>query len=62
MDIFAYSTLGLCAVLALCFGIVLVIDMVKDPIGQAFLIGGAALVLLACAVVSAVWLIGTKLI
>lgn len=62
MDIFAYTTFGIIALLVLCWIVVILIDLVKDPIGQAILIGGAFIILALCAVVSAFWLVGTKLI
>lgn len=61
MDIFAYVSLGLCGVLAVAWGTAWLIALSRD-LGGATLIGCAVMLLFICGIVSAIWLIGTKLI
>lgn len=62
MDIFAYVSLGLCGILAVVWGVVWLIAMLKEGIGQALLLACALRLLFLSGIVSAVWLIGTKVI
>lgn len=62
MDIFAYTTLGVFGVLLLAWGLAVAIAMLREPLGRSILLGLASLVFGVCVVVSAVWLIGTRLI
>lgn len=61
MDIFAYVSLGLCGVLVAAWGLAWLIALSRD-LGASILIGCAVVLLFVCGIISAVWLIGTKLI
>jgi hypothetical protein len=61
MDIFAYVSLGLCGAVALAWGIAYLIVLSRD-LGASILVGCGLLLLAACGIVSAIWLIGAKLI
>lgn len=62
MDIFAYISLGLCGLLLIPWVVGMLWGMVRDPPGRAIVLMCAVPLLLICGGVSAVWLIGTKLI
>jgi hypothetical protein len=48
--------------LVVAWGIAWLIVLLRDRLGQTIVLGCGLLLLAACGVVSAIWLIGTKLI
>lgn len=62
MNWFSYISVGLVVFLFLLWFILGVVDMLKDSLGRAIVFGYAAIIAAVCAVVGAVWLIGTKVL
>lgn len=62
MDIFAYVSLAVFGLLFLIWGIYWLVEVLKEPILRAIFAMASLYVLLFCAAISAVWLIGTKVI
>ena len=62
MDVFAYVTLGLCGGIALVVGGFWLSFLLRDSMGRFILLVLGMWLLAISGIVSAVWLIGTKLI
>lgn len=62
MDVVAYTGLGLCGLIAVVWAVWWLVDLFREPLGRAVVIGFVALGIVLWGVVSAVWLIGTKMI
>ncbi|MFF0597887.1 hypothetical protein [Streptomyces antibioticus] len=62
MDLFAYTSLGLVAVLFLVLAGVWLWELLREPLGRAVAAAVLLGLLLLCAGIGAVWLIGTKVI
>jgi hypothetical protein len=62
MDVFAYVSLGALAAIVAVFVVVWLWDVLREPIGQVCAVSALFTAVVVCAVVGAVWLIGTKVI
>ncbi|SMF86400.1 hypothetical protein [Streptomyces sp. Amel2xC10] len=62
MDLFAYISLGLLAFLFLVLASVWLWELLREPLGRAVVVAVLLGLLLLCAGIGAVWLIGTKVI
>lgn len=62
MDIVAYTGLGLCGLIAVVWAVWWLVDLLREPLGRAVVLVFVLLAIALWGVVSAVWLIGTKVI
>lgn len=60
MDIFAYVSLSVFGLLFLLWGVYWLVAVLKEPFLRAIFAMATLYVLFLCAVISAVWIIGTR--